>query len=91
MGNSKLENYKVKGHSMYPLLRDGQEVEVEPAKEYFVGDIVVVKHPLLRDAIIIKEIASIKDDRAELKSIGEGTTNFGLVKQDQIIGKVILT
>ena len=74
---------------MYPLFRDGQEVQVQPTKEYAIGDIVVAKHPILKDTIIIKEISSIKDDGVQLKSIGEGTTNFGLIKKDQIIGKVV--
>jgi phage repressor protein C with HTH and peptisase S24 domain len=87
MGDSELEKYTVTGHSMYPLLRDGEEVTVYPAKKYEVGDIVVAKHPFLKDTLIIKEISAIENEQYRLKSIGEGNTQFGPIKQEDIIGK----
>lgn len=90
MGDSQLEKYEVSGHSMYPLLRDGQEVEVQPQTDYHAGDIVVARHPFLKDTVVVKQISEVSDSGYRLKSIGEGTSNFGTVKPKDIIGKVLL-
>ena len=89
MGDSELEKYTVSGHSMYPLLRDGQEVEIQPQTDYQIGDIVVARHPFLKDTVVIKQISEVTDSGYYLKSIGEGTSNFGTVKLKDIIGKVL--
>ena len=92
MGNSQLETYKVAGNSMNPLLRDGQEVQVQAAKNYEVGDIVVATHPIQTDITIIKRIESISgDEYFRLRGINknESSDNFGLVSKSNVIGKVL--
>ena len=93
MGNSQLESYTVSGHSMYPLLRDGQQVVVQPSKKYQPGDIVVAHHPFQRDLKVIKQIREIRDQKFRLQGINqeESTDNFGLLPATKVIGKVILT
>ena len=52
----------VRGHSMYPTLRDGERVVVDttacreapPA----VGDVVLARHPFMRDMWMIKRVVS---------------------------------
>nr|WP_315102453.1 nickel-type superoxide dismutase maturation protease [uncultured Fretibacterium sp.] len=56
----------VRGHSMYPTLRDGERVVVDttacrkapPA----VGDVVLARHPFMRDTWMIKRIVGVADD-----------------------------
>ena len=93
MGRSQLTTYRVTGNSMTPLLRDGQEVQVQPAESYSVGDMVVAIHPIQTDLIIVKQITEIKDGRFRLRGTNpeESTDNFGLIKKGNIIGKVILS
>lgn len=92
MGNRQLETYRVSGHSMYPLLRDGQEIQVEKAGRYKVGDIVVATHPIQTDLTIVKRVAAIENGRFRLRgeSGAESTDKFGLVPPERILGKVLL-
>ncbi len=91
MGNSQLETYLVKGNSMNPLLHDGDEVQVQSADSYKVGDIVVATHPIQSDLTIIKRIESIESGQLRLRGTNpkESTDQFGLVSPDKILGKVI--
>jgi len=93
MGTGKLEKFRVSGHSMYPLLQDGQEVEAEPINEYKIGDVVVAQHPFQRDLIVIKQITAIRDQNFRLQGVNreESSDNFGYLPLEDIIGKVILT
>jgi len=74
------ELYKVKGDSMYPLLRDGDVIK-EVSKKYIQGDLVVAKVKETGEVIVKK----LKGDSL----IGEGdfSKNY-LVKDVTIIGKV---
>jgi nickel-type superoxide dismutase maturation protease len=91
MGNRQLETYQVSGNSMYPLLRDGQEVQVQPADDYQVGDIVVARHPIQSDLTIVKRIDEISSDgrfRLRGSNSEESTDHFGLISPNKIIGKI---
>ncbi len=57
---------KVKGNSMYPTLKDGQELIVLKTKDFKVGDIVVAKHP--EYGLIVKRVGKIKGDMVYLIS-----------------------
>ena len=58
--------FVVRGASMYPTLRDGDVVEVDP--EAFAsraprpGELVLVKHPFKRDVLMVKRVAAVTDD-----------------------------
>ncbi|BAW31545.1 MAG TPA: S24/S26 family peptidase [Methanothermobacter sp.] len=56
----------VKGDSMYPTLKDGQELIILKTKEVKVGDIVVAKHP--EYGLIVKRVGKIEGDRVYLMS-----------------------
>ncbi|MDI9624753.1 MAG: S24/S26 family peptidase [Methanothermobacter sp.] len=57
---------KVKGNSMYPTLKDGQQLIVLKTKDFKVGDIVVAKHP--EYGLIVKRVGKIEGDMVYLIS-----------------------
>ncbi|HIH61660.1 MAG TPA: S24 family peptidase [Methanobacteriales archaeon] len=57
---------KVRGNSMYPTLKDGQELIVLKTKDFKVGDIVVAKHP--EYGLIVKRVGKIEGDMVYLIS-----------------------
>jgi len=56
----------VSGDSMYPTLRDGQELIVLKTDDYRVGDIVIAKHP--EYGLIVKRVGKIEGSRVYLMS-----------------------
>ncbi|MCG2828556.1 S24/S26 family peptidase [Methanothermobacter sp. K4] len=56
----------VSGDSMYPTLRDGQELIVLKTDDYRVGDIVIAKHP--EYGLIVKRVGKIEPTRVYLMS-----------------------
>lgn len=56
----------VKGTSMIPTLKDGQDIIVLKTTDFKVGDLVVARHPDY--GLIVKRIAEIKGDQVYLKS-----------------------
>jgi hypothetical protein len=57
---------QVKGTSMVPTLKDGQQIIIHKTKDYKVDDIVVAKHPDY--GLIVKRLKVIEPDRAYLMS-----------------------
>jgi hypothetical protein len=57
---------QVKGTSMVPTLKDGQQIIILKTKDYKVDDIVVAKHPDY--GLIVKRLKVIEPDRAYLMS-----------------------
>jgi nickel-type superoxide dismutase maturation protease len=90
MGNRQL-TFRVEGNSMNPLLRDGDEILLEPAGSYKVGDVVVATHPIQTDLTIVKRIIAIEDGRFRLMGDNprESSDHFGLVDHSKIIGKFV--
>lgn len=56
----------VSGDSMYPTLRDGQELIVLKTDDYRVGDIVIAKHP--EYGLIVKRVGKIEGSKVYLMS-----------------------
>ncbi|MCQ8904397.1 MAG: S26 family signal peptidase [Methanothermobacter sp.] len=56
----------VSGDSMYPTLKDGQDLIVLKTDRYRVGDIVIAKHP--EYGLIVKRVGKIEPDRVYLMS-----------------------
>ncbi len=56
----------VKGTSMLPTLKDGQDLVILKTKDFKVGDIVVARHPSY--GLIVKRVAQIKGDQVYLMS-----------------------
>lgn len=56
----------VSGDSMYPTLKDGQDLIVLKTDKYRVGDIVIARHP--EYGLIVKRVGKIEPDRVYLMS-----------------------
>lgn len=56
----------VSGDSMYPTLKDGQDLIVLKTDRYRVGDIVIAKHP--EYGLIVKRVGKIEPERVYLMS-----------------------
>lgn len=84
-----ISRFTVYGNSMFPALKQGQELLIwcwfyEPK----VGDIVVIKHNGLE---MVKRIQKV--NRSEVFIRGDNiemSTNFGPILISEIIGKVVL-
>ncbi|MDO8620942.1 MAG: nickel-type superoxide dismutase maturation protease [Candidatus Levybacteria bacterium] len=88
-----LSKIKVVGHSMEPTLKQNKIVIVSSIPYLFkkptIGDIVVLK----RQKYIIKRITAIKKEQVfvigDNKKESTDSRNFGWIKKDSILGKVI--
>ena len=91
--------FAIRGASMEPTLRDGDEVLVDlrayrragPA----TGDLVLVRHPFQTDLKIVKRVeAVLADGRLVLRgdNPGESTDSrsYGAVAPDRALGRVVL-
>ncbi|REE28780.1 peptidase S24-like protein [Methanothermobacter defluvii] len=56
----------VSGDSMYPTLKDGQDLIVLKTDRYSVGDIVIARHP--EYGLIVKRVGKIEPERVYLMS-----------------------
>lgn len=85
---------RVSGHSMWPLLADGDITYIKKTKRYNVGDIIVAEHPF-KKIKIIKKIERMEGDEFILKSQnrieGEDSGSFGYIKKSNCLGKVVAT
>ena len=93
---------KINGDSMWPTLRDGDEVECDLSayedSDPKVGDIVLSIHPLRSAVRVVKRVAKISSpDRVILEGDNPdplATTDshaFGPVPIHLVLGKIILT
>lgn len=86
--------YIVEGNSMFPTMRDGEEVLVDRNAEVKVGDIVVAKHPIEQTTELVKRIERI-NERGHYFLVGDNrddsndSRHFGAVSIEYIKGKVI--
>ena len=85
---------RIRGHSMWPTLHNDQVVEfreTEPNATHHAGDIVLAKHPLKIDVVVIKRILRVESD-GRLFLVGdnpdptasEDSHNFGPIKADLV-------
>ena len=96
---SRRRRYRVSGDSMFPALRDGDEVDVDLAafrsREPRPGEIVLARHPFKRETVIVKRVARIESD-GRVFLVGDdplGSSDshgFGAVAPDAIVGLVEL-
>ena len=84
---------RVTGRSMWPLLKPGDEVLVDPGCAVQRGDIVVARHPFRSDAHIIKRLDGW-DERGGLRLLGDNpdessdSRTLGNVPPDLVVGRV---
>ena len=85
--------YRISGSSMLPLLREEDEVFVDPRAVVRLGDIVIARHPYRLDSIWVKRISSFDDaGRAMLEGVNSAESTDsrtqGMVPRNLILGKV---
>jgi nickel-type superoxide dismutase maturation protease len=92
-----LARFKINGHSMEPTLKENQIVLASTLPYSFskpkIGDIIALKDP--RDEkILIKRITKIENKTyfvmGDNMSDSTDSRQFGMIKRDQIIGKILL-
>ena len=90
----KRKRFKVQGASMYPLLRPGDEVLVDPRaysrKPPEIGDLVIAQHPTRKELKLVKRVAGLHAD-GSLDLQGENpfeTTDFNGLPANAILGRV---
>ena len=85
-------HYRVNGHSLFPLLHDGQRVFVKKTFTLAVGNIIVARHPSAR-LHIIKKITSVAPDcSVEIEGTlaeSSGSHTFGRILPDDVLGVVV--
>ncbi len=86
--------YIVEGNSMFPMMKDGEEVLVDRNAPVEVGDIVVAKHPIEQTTELVKRIERI-NERGHYFLVGDNledsndSRHFGAVSIEYIKGKVV--
>ncbi|MEB3212131.1 MAG: nickel-type superoxide dismutase maturation protease [Leptolyngbyaceae bacterium] len=93
----KRRRFRVSGQSMAPLLREGEEVLIDPFAYLHhspePGDIVVAEHPTLPGYRLIKRVVAVLDS-GDCILIGDNSTestdsrSFGAVPRHKIMGRV---
>lgn len=87
-----MNKFFVQGDSMSPLLREGDEVEVEPADNFSVDDVVVVRHPFKKSVLLVKRVHSLEkggyDLRGDNPKDSTDSRTLGLFAKERILGKV---
>lgn len=85
----------VKGTSMIPTLKDGQQIMVLKTSDFQVGDLVVARHPEYN--LIVKRVAEIngtqvylKSDNRQVEIVGNQIRNVNGVQQVVTIEKTPL-
>ena len=94
---SRFLNVVVKGDSMWPTLSDGSIVRFQNImpNEVKVGQIILTKHPLKSNLMIIKRVQSISKENVFLigdnpdPNASEDIHNIASIKLSEIVAKNI--
>tara|TARA_Y100000590_G_scaffold466355_1_gene641422 strand:- start:557 stop:868 length:312 start_codon:yes stop_codon:yes gene_type:complete len=82
----------VKGDSMQPIIRDGDNVTFQKftKQKLSIGMIILCNHPILKRKKIVKRISQIIEDSIFIKGdnalYSSDSRSFGPIKTNQIIG-----
>lgn len=82
----------VEGDSMFPVLKAGDLVLINPYAELQIGDIVLAQHPFKQSVKIIKRIAEILNSEkyfllGDNLSESSDSRSFGAISAKDILGK----
>ncbi|NEP02175.1 MAG: nickel-type superoxide dismutase maturation protease [Symploca sp. SIO2E9] len=89
--------FRVKGLSMSPLLKPGDEILVNPGayrnRLPYPGEMVVARHPYQTKLRLVKRVVLVLEDgccflKGENLAESTDSRSFGLVAPEQILGKV---
>ncbi|MEQ1763739.1 MAG: nickel-type superoxide dismutase maturation protease [Pyrinomonadaceae bacterium] len=84
---------RVEGDSMWPTLRSGDRVLVDPKAAIHAGDIVVAEHPF-KSLQMIKRLLSIEPDgriflAGDNPEASSDSKVFGAIQRKHLLGKVV--
>lgn len=80
----------IHGHSMIPSYAPGEVVLVKYGAQFTVGDVVLIKFTHRTDIKRVKEILGSRVFvQGDHEAVSIDSRNYGPVKNDMIIGKVI--
>ena len=90
----KRRGFLVEGNSMFPTLKDGDAVLINPKEKIVEGDIVLANHPYKESVKILKRVKNFTEngdlylvgDNAELLESSDSRA-FGAVPLKYLIGK----
>ncbi len=87
------EIWRIEGESMFPALRSGATVIVNPHLEIGVGDVILAKHPFKQSIRMAKRVAQITEDGryfvlGDNALESEDSRAFGAIKPADVIGKI---
>jgi nickel-type superoxide dismutase maturation protease len=86
------EIFRVEGDSMFPALKDGDLVLINPYADLQIGDIVLAQHPFKQSVKIIKRITEILPGERYIL-LGDNlpessdSRSFGAIAAKDILGK----
>lgn len=85
-----ISKFKIRGNSMLPTLKEGQEILTFNWSKPKIGDVVVIKH---ENKEMIKRIEKMAKDKFFVLGDNEkestDSRHFGPIDKSQILGKVI--
>ncbi|MCS0634319.1 nickel-type superoxide dismutase maturation protease [Streptomyces sp. LP05-1] len=86
---------EVAGVSMVPTLRHGDQLLVRYGAEPRAGDVVVLRHPLQQDLLIVKRLTGRRDggwwvlgDNRAAEAVD--SRSFGAVPEELLLGRVLV-
>lgn len=90
---SKHKIFRVEGDSMFPLLKNGDLVLINPDLKPKIDDIVLANHPFKKSVKIIKRIKEISaENRYFLVGDNQGEStdsrSFGAIGKKDILGRI---
>ena len=85
IGHKKIIIAYISGHSMAPLIKNGDRVYVIETKKYDLGDIILFEN---NNKLICHRIIKIKDDYYFCK--GDNWNNIDIINKKEIHGKVFM-
>ena len=88
------EIFLIEGDSMFPALKDGDFVLINPYADLRIGDIALARHPFKQSVKIIKRIREISPERKYFlvgDNLSESTDSrsFGVIPAKDILGKAV--
>ncbi|CAN5292695.1 nickel-type superoxide dismutase maturation protease [soil metagenome] len=88
------EIFLIEGDSMFPALKNGDLILINPYDDLEIGDIVLARHPFKQSVKIIKRIAEILPEEKYIllgDNLPESTDSrsFGAIQAKDILGKAV--
>lgn len=88
------EIFLIEGDSMFPALKNGDVVLINPRAELRTGEIALARHPFKQSVKIIKRISEITPERKYFlvgDNLAESTDSrsFGAIQAKDILGKAV--